>query len=1185
MSAEADTAVTADRLDSVDPTAPVASSDTSDSMLQPGEHVDRYVIKREVGSGGMGRVYLARDTELGRRVALKIIHPGLLGPERVQRFLSEGRLTARINHPSIVQVYDVGYFKGRPYLALEYLDGETLRDRQRQRPLGIRAAARLARDLAAGLVEAHDQGVVHCDLTPQNVMITRDGRVRILDFGLATALGSARRADVSIHKAGRGTPPYMSPEQWLGDPLDSATDIWALGVMLFELIERRHPFVDAIDTMHSAVVSPQITPAAITAENCPKILGALVRECLDKQARTRPSTHKVFAELDRIVLGEHRISPPEEGPFRGLRAFEETHSPYFFGREPEVAAFVESLADEPVLPLVGPSGVGKSSFVEAGVIPRLREQGPWVIVRMRPGRDPFRTLALRLLQTTGASPKSVADRLEAYVEQLWRNTAELRLELLRLAEHRRARVLLFVDQLDELPTHVQDAAERRRFLQAIATAADDPDDPIRIIMSLRDDFLSRLAEVHEIRSVFSHVTVLREPSRSALQETLVAPLTRCGYSFDDATLVDTMLDEIEGNVACLPLLQFAAQRLWEERDTTKRQLLRARFTAWDGVAGALADHADTFFRTLPDREWPWMRTMLIRMVSPEGTRRVVGRREALAGLPNSAVAILKQLVELRLVVSHTSDGHTTADGPAYELAHESLVRTWPQLVHWLEETRDERRLAKQLDRAALAWEEQGRPLDALWRGATLRDASFRVQKLKIELSRRATQFLEDGLRQNARFRRHRLARNTGFVVLALTILALLATTTVIRARHATQRAEQDAKVAQAEMYVARARADIGQFDLIVRPFDWDAEPQVAHAVDPALLPALDWRFHRPDREAPEEPGGPIPAEHLTRSEPQPTTDGSPGIVWQVEVRAGPTFLEVFDRGRPGATCRSSWIRLQALPGYAERDSTSPIRIEIRVPTCQASQADLIAVPGGELYRNGPGDPPTRYPDYVQAEAKVYLETFSLDRTEITNVAYAQFAAMGDLTGQRPPVYPHEGLLTQAGDPHYPVTYIDAFEAAAFCFFMGKRLPTSAQWEKAARGGIHLDGAGKKPNPEPRRNVPWAGRHLLGPANLGPETREDDYPGPAPVGSMPDGAGPYGHLDLSGNVYEWTRSSAESTQGSKMREIRGGDWQTPADLEHHTIAYSNMRPPRARDYALGFRCATNDPPFSTVTSSP
>ncbi len=327
----------------------------------------------------MAEVYLARDTQLGRRVAIKV----LLGEA------DEGVTTARFNHPNIVTIHGVGEVSGRPYLALEFLEGQTLRRRMDRRRPGIPEAMRIALAMSRALAAAHGAGVLHRDLKPDNVMLGQDGRVRVLDFGLAlsrtTPAAKPESADkepspeleATLPPAGvQGTPAYMAPEQWEEEALTARTDIWALGIIFFELLTGQRPYREASSLSQALRVcdggeaAPQVQVDGVSPE-----LVDLVRRCLDKEPEGRPEAGEVAEALQGLLNPLARSKQGISEPFRGLSAFNEQHSSLFFGRDGEIGQMVERLRREVVLPVVGPSGAGKSSLVRAGVIPRLREQG------------------------------------------------------------------------------------------------------------------------------------------------------------------------------------------------------------------------------------------------------------------------------------------------------------------------------------------------------------------------------------------------------------------------------------------------------------------------------------------------------------------------------------------------------------------------------------------------------------------------------------------------------------------------------------------------------------------------------------------------------------------------------------------------------------------------------------------
>src|SRR5579872_6394491 len=212
-----------------------------------------YEIVAPLGAGGMGEVYRARDPRLGREVAIKILPPGSAGDsERLRRFEQEARATAALNHPNILAVFDIGSQDNSPYIVSELLDGETLRARLNGGPLSIRKAVEYALQIARGLAAAHDQGILHRDLKPENIFITRDGHVKILDFGLAKLtmpeLGApGLSAEATLDSVtGRGvllgTLGYMSPEQCRGAAVDARSDLFSFGAVLYEMLSGSRAF-------------------------------------------------------------------------------------------------------------------------------------------------------------------------------------------------------------------------------------------------------------------------------------------------------------------------------------------------------------------------------------------------------------------------------------------------------------------------------------------------------------------------------------------------------------------------------------------------------------------------------------------------------------------------------------------------------------------------------------------------------------------------------------------------------------------------------------------------------------------------------------------------------------------------------------------------------------------------------
>jgi tetratricopeptide (TPR) repeat protein len=271
-----------------------------------------YEVVDLLGAGGMGEVYRAHDSRLHRDVALKVLPERFAhSADRLSRFEREARLAGALNHPNILTVFDIGSHDGSPYLVCELLEGETLHARLRLERMDVRQVLYLALQLARGLGCAHEAGILHRDLKPSNLFLTRDGRLKILDFGLAklvqAELGTAREASTSTQDtdAGRaaGTAAYMSPEQIRDEHLDARCDIFALGAVLYESLAQRPPFVGASDSdVMASILRDEPPPLAALAPAVPSGVDAMVRRCLEKRREDRfGSAREVSAALQATL--------------------------------------------------------------------------------------------------------------------------------------------------------------------------------------------------------------------------------------------------------------------------------------------------------------------------------------------------------------------------------------------------------------------------------------------------------------------------------------------------------------------------------------------------------------------------------------------------------------------------------------------------------------------------------------------------------------------------------------------------------------------------------------------------------------------------------------------------------------------------------------------------------------------
>jgi serine/threonine protein kinase len=796
----------------------------------PESRIGQYEIIRELGEGGMGVVYLARDERLARQVAIKFLRTG--NPELTRRFLIEARATARCSHENIVVIHEVGEVQGSPYMVLEYLRGQTLSALlKKSGALPPTRAVEIIVSVVRALACAHEQEIVHRDLKPENILLTESGTVKVLDFGIAKVLRDeprgrasavheiagavaaavARPAEVKKphHSGIIGTMAYMSPEQWgLGD-VDVRTDIWAVGVILYQMLTGVHP-LEAFEPDPYGFVMQLDKPMPSVAGVVPGLpaeLATVVDACLKKKHAERlADATSLLRALEPFMPGRFSVRPGhqqiESGPYAGLRSFQEEDAGKFFGRGREISELAMRIQESPLMAVVGPSGVGKSSFVRAGVVPALKESGQkWEALVTRPGLDPVLALASLLAPLISTSP-TVGDDLGAQKDLAARLKTEPGLFGSGLrASARRAghRLVLFIDQFEELYTLNADPATRRAFTTCLAAAADDATSPVRVILSIRSDFLGRVAEdPHFMNELAKSLFFLGPPSPEGLREAVIQPAEMEGYRFETPAMVDEMLKYLEATPGALPLLQFTAAQLWEMRDPRRKLLTKQSYDALGGIAGALVSHADRVIAKLQPEVQVLARWLFPHLVTPERTRAVreIGELREIA--PNQADLgrLVDHLVDARLLVVQTSGGGATT----LEIVHESLIGTWPALRRWLDESHEESVFLDQLWAAARQWQANKRARGLLWGGDIVDELASFKRRYKGELPEVVRAFSDAVFDQRTRgARRRRRFVSAGIAsLIGLLAAAAVALVYISSARQAAVKNESIAKQAEGE---------------------------------------------------------------------------------------------------------------------------------------------------------------------------------------------------------------------------------------------------------------------------------------------------------------------------------------------------------------------------------------------------
>ncbi|WP_191260955.1 bifunctional serine/threonine-protein kinase/formylglycine-generating enzyme family protein [Comamonas sp. JC664] len=799
---------------------------------EPPPAFDEYRLVRLLGQGGMGRVYLAEDTALQRRVAIKFIGAERAGPSQRERLVAEARALARLRHPNVVTVYRVSEVGAQPYLVQEFLPGVSLRELPT--PLAPERVLAIALGLGRGLAAAHRAQVLHRDIKPDNVMVLPEGEVKLVDFGLALSWHPApedtaptARSSVPI----AGTRGYMAPEALRGEPPGPRGDVYGLGMVLHELLEGHRPFDTA--TASGAADAPQ-TPEAPPASSAPLGSGlggglrAIILRCLEYDpARRFASADALCEALARLKEDGDAVPVPPGNPYRGLQAFDAEHRAVFFGRGAEVRAIHERLRSQALVLVAGDSGVGKSSLCRAGVAPLVAQAGlgdgcAYSVLSLMPGRRPLTALVAAVAGRLGLS--------EALLAAQVRHEPAAMARALRAAGPTRG-TLLFIDQLEELFTQSEpdEAAAFTQVLGHLAILARG----VRTLATVRGDSFTRLATLPGLEDEVARALFLVKPlGPEGTREAVTGPARVTGVAFETEALVDTLVASSAQAPGGLPILQFTLAELWDARDRTTQSIREASLEALGGVAGALGRHADGVLAALSPAARLAARGLLLRLISPEGAR--VRRTAGELGAETSANRVaLEALVRARLVV-------VRRDGEAHvhEVAHEALLEGWSTLRGWLEAARQERQVLERVRLAAATWERAGHATSALW---SRRELAGVAAAGELALTQREAAFLK----ASRRALRRSFARRLG-LALAVPLTALAAGGAAwLKGRHALERTVQahldDARTSLVEARTHHAEAKATRADAFRR---WDARGERAltgaPASDEGAEPEASW---------------------------------------------------------------------------------------------------------------------------------------------------------------------------------------------------------------------------------------------------------------------------------------------------------------------------------------------------------
>ncbi len=769
---------------------------TSAARTGFGRSVRGYELREQVGAGDFGVVYRAYQPSVGREVAIKVIRSELVNQVAfIRRFEAEAQLVAQLEHPHVVSLYDYSRDPEGAYLVMRWLRGGSLREALDRGPWKLAAASSLLAQVGSALAYAHRQGVVHRDLKPANVLLDEEGHAYLSDFGIAARLSDPD----DPRRLMSSSPAYLPPEEIAGETHTPRSDIFGLGLLMFELLTGERPPMDA-----------PLPPLGSMRPELPGAVNAVVARATALDPAERYDSVDDFLTAFAKATGTNTQAlaetyTPAENPYKGLRAFGESDAEHFFGRDALVDQLVATVAEHRLIAVVGPSGIGKSSVVKAGLMPALRNgallgSARWLVADLFPGAYPFEDLAAALLRVA-------VERPDDLVEELARDELGIRRVAKRILPAE-SELLLVIDQFEELFTLTADEEVRRRFLDGLTALAADPHAPVRVVVTLRADFLDHPLRYPEFGELLgAGMVTVATPSEDELAEAIERPSATVGVRFEPG-LVSQIVADVHDQPGALPLLQYALTELFDAR--TSDLLTLEGYHATGGVVGALGRRAEELHARLDAPAQRACRQVFLRLVSvdPNGqdTRRRVRRRE-LRGLELEAGvldAILGRYGKHRLL---SFDREPVTRTPTVEVAHEAILDQWDRLRAWIDERREDLLLHRRLVEAVEEWQDSGRDPEYLPPEGRLTQFEAWAEATDLALTAGEREFLAEArAAANAASRgraRRRRAILAGFAVLAAAASVLAAFALVLRGQ-----ARDDARLQKARQLAASAQANL-----------------------------------------------------------------------------------------------------------------------------------------------------------------------------------------------------------------------------------------------------------------------------------------------------------------------------------------------------------------------------------------
>lgn len=667
-----------------------------------------YKLGPVVGSGDFGTVYRARQTSVQREVAIKVIRPEHTNlPDFVRRFEREAQTVAELDHPHIVPLYDFWRDPEGAYLVMPMMKGGSLESAVGEGGWSIPRTLAVLEQIGGAVAHAHRRGVIHRDIKPANVLLDSDGNAYLSDFGIAQ-----HSEDVLPMRSGSdaGTRPDTNE--------DISPDIFGLGHLAFRLL-----------TGVSATPGWPLPRLSDARPDLPAELGSVLAHAtepdLSKRYRRVDDFIRAFkqaagADVVTISSAGGGASDSTRNPYKGLRAFRDLDAADFFGRDALVDDLLRALTRHNVVAVVGPSGSGKSSVVRAGLIPELRARavdGPhqWLMTDMFPGSHPFEELEAALLRVA-------VDRPSNLLSELSEEGGLLRITK-RILPSEDTTLLLVVDQFEEMFSTVASETTRRLFLDNLVAVAGDERSRVKVVLTLRADYLDRPLAYHPFSEVMGRgLVTVGPPGREGLAQAIAAPAQAVGVDVEPG-LIGKIVSDLENQPGALPMLQFALTELFAARDGPS--LTIAKYNAMGGVKRALASRAEELYAEMSESVRESVRQIFLRMVNVSEEERATRRRVTQAELRGLSIdhdvadLVLDRFGSLRLIAF---DRDPTTRNPTVELAHEAILDEWARLRDWVEEYREALIVARRISGLTREWVISGEDPSFLLRGSRLRQA-------------------------------------------------------------------------------------------------------------------------------------------------------------------------------------------------------------------------------------------------------------------------------------------------------------------------------------------------------------------------------------------------------------------------------------------------------------------------------